>query len=274
MSFLSSKSRVLVNVLGIPSILSIIYFGDDLKSIPIYSLFVTIVSVLAIYEWHNLAKIKNVAIKCLDFISVLLCVLIFYMQYSFEYLLLLIIMHTFIAIIAEIFKSFSNPINDISLSLLGLIWVGCFIGSLILVRSSVDGLTLTLMMILSIWICDTFAYVFGGSYGVRKIAPSISPNKTWFGSMAGFLGSFIVPMIIYCYFPLNGFSIIDYIIFGLIFGILGQLGDLSISILKRQADIKDTSNILKGHGGILDRFDSLAFASPLFYIILYIRNLI
>ena len=62
MSYLSSKSRVLVNVLGIPSILAIIYFGDEFNFIPIFSLFVTTVSLLAIYEWHNLAKIKNIAI--------------------------------------------------------------------------------------------------------------------------------------------------------------------------------------------------------------------
>tara|TARA_Y100000768_G_scaffold252558_1_gene191881 strand:+ start:1550 stop:2374 length:825 start_codon:yes stop_codon:yes gene_type:complete len=274
MNILSSKSRVLVNVLGIPSILAIIYFGDELIFIPIFSLFVATITLLAIYEWHNLTKIKNVTIKNLDFISVSLCVLIFYMQYSFEFLLLLIIVHVILAIISEIFKSYSNPINDISLSSLGIIWIGVFIGSLVLIRGLEDGFTLTLMMILSIWICDTFAFVFGGSYGKKKIAPSISPNKTWFGSCAGFLGAFIVPFIVYYYFPLNAFSILDYVIFGLIFGILGQLGDLSISLLKREADIKDTSNILKGHGGILDRFDSLAFASPLFYIILYIRNLI
>ena len=274
MSYFSSKSRVLVNVLGIPSILAIIYFGDEFNFIPIFYLFVTTVSLLAIYEWHNLAKIKNIAIKSLDFISVSLCVFIFYMQYSLEFVLLLIIVHVLLSIIFEIFKSYSSPISDISLSFLGVVWIGVFIGSLVLIRSLDAGFTLTLMMVLSIWICDTFAFVFGGSYGVKKMAPAISPNKTWFGSCAGFLGAFIVPFIIYFYFPLNDFSILDYVIFGLIFGILGQLGDLSISLLKREADIKDTSNILKGHGGILDRFDSLAFASPLFYIILYIRNLI
>ena len=68
MSFLSNKSRVLVNVLGIPSILAVIYFGDEFDFIPIFSLFVATVSLLAIYEWHKLTKIKNVPIKNLDFI--------------------------------------------------------------------------------------------------------------------------------------------------------------------------------------------------------------
>ena len=69
-------------------------------------------------------------------------------------------------------------------------------------------------------------------------------------------------------------SIYEYMIFGLIFGLFGQLGDLAESSLKRGANIKDTSNILQGHGGVLDRFDSISFASPVLFILLYCNNLI
>ena len=274
MSYLSNKSRVLVNVIGIPSILSIIYLGDNLISIPLFSIFVLTVVLLATYEWHNLMSIKNVLIKTFDFISVSLIIFSFYMQYSFELILLIIVVHALASIISEIFKSYSSPINDISSSLLGLVWIGVFIGSLVLIRNLDSGFTLTLMMILSIWICDTFAFVFGSSYGKKKMAQSISPNKTWLGTFSGFLGSFIVPLLIFCYYPIASFTALDYVVFSVIFGVLGQIGDLSISLLKRQANIKDTSNILKGHGGILDRFDSLGFASPIFFIVLHIRNLI
>ena len=274
MSYLSNKSRILVNVVGIPSILSIIYIGNNLDFFPLFSLFVLIVVMLAIYEWNNLVNIKSDIIRTFNFISVSLIILSFHIKFSFEFLLLVILIHTFAVIISEILKSYSSPLNDISSSILGVIWVGLFIGSLLLIRNLDYGFTLSLMMILSIWICDTFAFVFGASYGRKKMAPSISPNKTWLGTFAGFFGSFIVPILVYFYYPIIGFSILDYIIFGIIFGVLGQIGDLSISLLKRQANIKDTSNILKGHGGILDRFDSLGFASPIFYIILHIRNLI
>ena len=274
MSYFSNKSRVLVNVVGIPSILSIIYFGNDIINFPLFSLFILIVTMLSVYEWNNLVDTKNTGIKILNFISVLLIIYSLHMNCSYDYILLIILIHTFLSVIFEIFKSYSNPLGDISTSILGVIWVGVFIGSLIFIRNLPDGIVLTLMMILSIWICDTFAFVFGSSYGTKKMAPSISPNKTWLGTFFGFLGSFILPFLIYFYYPIEGFVILDYMIFAFIFGVIGQIGDLSISILKRQANIKDTSNILKGHGGVLDRFDSLSFASPMFCIILHIRNLI
>ena len=175
----------------------------------------------------------------------------------------------------EILHSSQKPLSNISFSLLGFFWIGFFIGSMLLVRESSFGLTITLTMFLSIWLCDTFAFVFGSSYGKTKLLPSVSPNKTWLGAIFGFLASFIVPLMVYKFFPINdNFMFIDYIVFGFIFGIFGQFGDLGVSLLKRQAKIKDTSNILQGHGGILDRFDSLSFASPILFFFLYFRTLL
>ena len=139
---------------------------------------------------------------------------------------------------------------------------------MITIRHFDIGFELTLMMFLSVWICDTFAFIFGSKYGKKKMIPRVSPNKSWLGSICGFSGSFIVPLIFYFCCPIEGFFIFDYLICGLIFGLFGQLGDLFESLLKREANIKDTSNILHGHGGVLDRFDSLSFASPALFIFL------
>ena len=87
-----------------------------------------------------------------------------------------------------------------------------FIGAIILIRNFDNGLSYTLMMFLSIWLCDTFAFVFGSAYGVKKLIPLVSPNKTWFGTICGFLSSFIVPMIFYIYYPIAHLNFSDYII--------------------------------------------------------------
>ena len=188
----------------------------------------------------------------------------------------LIIFHVLLIAITEIIKSSDSPLKNISSSVLGLIWIGIFIGTLIPIRNiAVDGFKITLMMFLSVWICDTFAFIAGSRFGNKKLIPKISPNKTWVGAIAGFIGSFIIPVIFYLYYPLSGLDrFYEYLIFGFIFGLFGQLGDLAESALKREAGIKDTSNILHGHGGILDRFDSLGFVAPILFVLLEFWNFI
>jgi len=208
------------------------------------------------------------------FITIIFC--IYHLSFNIKYLAFSIILHILIISIFEVLKSSQSPLKNISSSTLGLFWVGIFIGSMIPIRDmSPNGFKITLMMFLSIWICDTFAFVLGSHFGKKKLIPKISPNKTWVGAIAGFLGSFIVPIIFYIYYPIFGFdNFYEYLIFGFIFGFFGQFGDLIESALKRQANLKDTSNILQGHGGILDRFDSLGFVAPILFIILEIKNFI
>ena len=142
------------------------------------------------------------------------------------------------------------------------------LGSLSTLRNMSEiGFSITFALFLSVWICDTSAFGFGVKFGKRKILPEVSPKKTWVGSIAGLASSVIFMMILYRfnYFTYH-VSQIDAFILGLITGIFAQLGDFSESLLKRQANIKDTSDFLRGHGGILDRFDSLAFVAPSFLI--------
>ena len=108
------------------------------------------------------------------------------------------------------------------------------------------------------------AFGFGLKFGKSKILPSISPNKTWVGTIAGLISSLLIMISLYQFNFFKGLlSIYDILIVGLISGIFGQFGDFAESLLKREAKIKDTSNFLMGHGGILDRFDSLTFAAPI-----------
>ena len=127
-------------------------------------------------------------------------------------------------------------------------------------------------MFISVWICDTFAFFLGSKFGKRKILPSVSPHKTWVGSMSGMFGSIIFMILLYCNNVYEGWiDIYQVICFGFIFGGLSQLGDFAESLLKREVGAKDVSNILRGHGGILDRFDSISVAAPLtFLYILFI----
>ena len=132
-----------------------------------------------------------------------------------------------------------------------------------------------LFMFISVWSCDSFAFIFGKYFGQTKIRPSISPKKTWLGTIMGLMASILSVYIFYIYGEKFGFNfqkinailnITDVFNLGIIFGGLGQLGDFFESLLKREVGIKDSGKILKGHGGILDRFDSILFVAPSLYI--------
>lgn len=122
-------------------------------------------------------------------------------------------------------------------------------------------------LFLTVWSCDTAAYFGGKGLGRHKLAPAISPGKTKEGALFGILGALLAAVIIHFIF-LSALDLFDLLMVALLVGILGQLGDLFESMLKRSAGLKDTSAIIPGHGGVLDRFDSLLFVGPWVYFYL------
>ena len=117
----------------------------------------------------------------------------------------------------------------------------------------------------SIWICDSAAYFIGSAYGLHKLMPRVSPKKSWEGAIAGFVFA-VIGMIAARELVLEFLELRDAIAIGLIVGAFGQIGDLVESLLKRDNHVKDSSSIIPGHGGILDRFDSLLFTAPIVYL--------
>lgn len=125
-----------------------------------------------------------------------------------------------------------------------------------------------LTVFVGVWSCDSLAYFIGSAWGKHKIFPRVSPNKSWEGSMAGLIGSFIALALIVRAGWLPGLDYTDAFVLGLITGVAGQLGDFAQSLVKRDVGLKDSSNLLPGHGGAWDRLDSILFAAPLSYMYL------
>jgi len=125
-----------------------------------------------------------------------------------------------------------------------------------------------LTVFIGVWTCDSLAYFVGSAIGKHKIFPRVSPNKSWEGSLAGMFGAIIVLLIIVRANWLPGLSDVDGLVLGLITGVAGQLGDFAESLVKRDVGVKDSSNLLPGHGGAWDRLDSILFAAPLSYLYL------
>lgn len=129
---------------------------------------------------------------------------------------------------------------------------------------------LPLSVIVLVWINDTFAYLVGKIMGKHKLTPRLSPGKTWEGLIGGIIFSAIGGWIMYRF--AETYDLWFWILLALITGVFGLMGDLFESGLKRKRNVKDTGGILPGHGGVLDRFDSLLFVAPVVLIVLFIIN--
>lgn len=150
--------------------------------------------------------------------------------------------------------------------------------SIILVRNigeSDFGFALTISLLLMVWGNDVFAYFGGKNFGKNKLAPAISPNKTWEGFLFGILGALAGLTIAYYVSSVDfNVSILVLAPVALLISIFGPIGDLTASRIKRAANAKDASHILPGHGGFFDRFDALILASPVFYLYLYVLKIL
>lgn len=171
-----------------------------------------------------------------------------------------------ILLIVTVFSKNRVNIDQATFILFSVLYVGYGFEYLVALRH--EGLVLVLFIQIMIWTTDTGAYFVGKQFGKRKLAPSISPNKTVEGLIGGtllaLLSSFIYRLVVGQSFLGN---ITHLIIITIVISIFGQLGDLAESALKRYYDVKDSGRILPGHGGILDRFDSLIFVLPLLHVL-------
>lgn len=147
---------------------------------------------------------------------------------------------------------------------LGLLYLPLLLGHLVLLRQLPDGREWIFMTLLTVMACDSFAYFTGMNFGKRKLYPAVSPNKSIEGGLGGLLGAVVAVLLAKVIFlPQIGY--VEGILFGLLLGCAGQIGDLFESLLKRACGVKDSGKLIPGHGGLLDRLDSLLFAFPLSY---------
>ncbi len=261
------RNRILVTLLGVPGILLLTWLGKYW-----FSLFILVVMVIAVFEWRLFVRPLKAEPNLLVLLTGVFLQFISFTKFAllnqFEILLLVGIASALI----ELFRNSDSHTINISTTMLGFVWIGLFIGGMAPLRfyeagGYQIGLELSIAMFVTVWLCDSAAYMLGSKFGVRKILPKASPNKTWMGCISGVVTSFVVMLAFYYNGFFNGFiNLRDALALALICGVLGQLGDFAESMLKREAGLKDSGTFLMGHGGVLDRFDSLAFTAPLTFI--------
>lgn len=304
-------TRVLVAAVGTPLIVLVTMAGGYW-----FFGFVALLSLSALHEFYALARAKGAAPQMITGVAFgfLFTLAFLYNRISFRILalldtwgiavpfpsfaqLLLIILLVFLpaTLLIELFRNRPSPLVNIATTLLGVLYVPLFLGTLIGLRElyvpsdfpvyahfptsgpsvpetvretiySWGGMTVVGIFV-SIWACDSAAYFAGRWWGRAKLLERVSPKKTVEGAVAGFIvavGAFLLVRALF----LPYLSVPHALVCGSIIGIFGQMGDLVESLMKRDAGVKDSSAVIPGHGGLLDRFDSLIFVSPLLFLYL------
>ncbi|HEM49397.1 MAG TPA: phosphatidate cytidylyltransferase [Caldithrix sp.] len=267
--------RILVALLGIPLLLFVILQGD----IYFFSVIV-LIAVISQWEMYKILQSKAIHISIIPGYA-LGILLLFFTAYGFNTNLILISFFALLFLFAfEMFRNKGSAILNIAGTLLGIIYPVAFLAALLFLRFNIDKILpktgynpagmFIITMFASIWLCDTFAYFFGKALGKHRLFERVSPKKSIEGAIAGLIGAILI-FFISKWIGFLHISNVLVLICGIIVGTLGQLGDLVESWFKRDAGVKDSSSILPGHGGMLDRFDSLMFIAPafvMFYLLL------
>lgn len=265
MSLGNTATRILVSVVFIPLILLSSYFGGLF-----FLIFISAVGIAAFFEFSRMAENKEAYSSLFVGLPAVLA-LIADAYFKFAGAELLSFFIVILLLITELFRNKKSAILNLGSSLIGIFYIGYFARSIISLREFFDvylnGGLLIIALFIGIWICDSAAFFVGTAIGKHKMFPRVSPKKSWEGAVAGFLFS-TAAMAGMKYLFMDFLSLTDALIIGIITGTIGQMGDLIESLLKRDAGVKDSSNLIPGHGGIFDRFDSLLVTAPAVYIYL------
>lgn len=281
--------RVAVAAVGIPLAVGVVFLGGWFFTVAI-----TLIALQALREFYHLAESKHASPNQTVGLVWLLAIMLevgLQMIGEGEWGILgvasavglLLMAGTITTLSFELFRARENAILNTSLTAFGVLYIGLCMTPLIVLRnvSRADlqgtwgeaGAALVLTLFVSVWLADTGAYFVGMSIGKHKLFPRVSPKKSWEGAIGGLVASTLAFWGMGAWL-LPGIDAATAIICGVAVGIVGPVGDLAESLLKRDAVVKDSSGILPGHGGLFDRFDSMLFAAPVVFIILYASKII
>lgn len=268
-------TRTIVGFLLGPLVLLCIYFGGWI----LFGL-VTLISIIATWEAFMMLKTKSISPNFTLGLWLAILIPLSFINRKIEFSILFVI-SLFVIALFELFRNKENPIQNTASTLFFSGYIGIGIGSFLGIRELLQiqlydnsFAWLTIAIIFSLWMCDSFAYFGGKLMGRTKLFPRISPNKTWEGSIWGFIASVLFMYLFYKFSPMNQLPINynEVIVIGILIGMFGQIGDLVESMFKRDSGVKDSSHLIPGHGGFFDRFDSLIFVSPLIFF--YLRYIV
>ncbi|MCI7789695.1 MAG: phosphatidate cytidylyltransferase [Lachnospiraceae bacterium] len=268
-----SKERVISGIILVMIALATILPGGAILAVTLY-----LISNVAFLELTKACGIRtDEKLNALE-VTGLLAIASYYLLISFAqtytYFMITVILVLMALMFVYVFSFPKFKANQVMATYFSLIYAPVMLSFIFLTRQLPYGIYLVWMIFISSWISDTCAYLVGVLIGKHKLVPQLSPKKTVEGSIGGILGSAVVG-------ALFGFLLLDKTLGGHQFGVMlfvigaigsviSQVGDLAASAIKRNHDIKDYGKLIPGHGGIMDRFDSVIFTAPMIYFLIII----
>ena len=254
------KQRVITALLGIPLLIAVIWFGE-----PWFTILVAIWGVLAVFEFYRLVAASKV--PPLTYFG-LIWTLLFILSPHFDYGIITPPLLAS-AVVLPLIWLLLRPQKETAFAgwawtIAGILYVGWLLSYLVALRGLDAGRDWLFFALFTNFGSDTAAFFVGRTWGKHHLAPSISPGKTWEGAIAGVFGAIMVSLGLVALFSLP-LSYWQAILLGLLVSIFGQLGDLVESLFKRNMGVKESGKLMPGHGGLLDRMDSVVFAGVVVY---------
>ncbi len=246
------RSRLLVAAIGLPiGLAAIILGGYFMLGLAV------LVTLIGLHEYYTILRPyrPNLLVGYASGLGVVVGVFYFGNEGLLIGLAALMILTFFWSLFGELG---AHLVGRLAMTAFGVIWIAGGFAYVLLLRSLEHGMALAILLLACTILNDTFAYFVGRTIGRHKMAPHISPGKTIEGAAGGLVGSIVAALLVRLYS--DWLPTRDAIVLGLAIGIVGQWGDLFESTFKRDFRVKDSGRILPGHGGVLDRFDSLLFA--------------
>ena len=262
----SNWKRVSSALIGFPLVVLICIIGNKY----LIGVSLALIAMLSMHEYLQAAAKKSNPVKWVSYLSCALIALIpFVSQEHYGNAIAASIPILLLVLFTQVIVTgMKTNFNDLLYTLVGIIYIVFFIGSMAMIRGLEHGKILIWYVFFAGWATDVFAYAIGRRFGKHKFS-TVSPKKSIEGCVAGTVAAVVV-VLAYTYF-INQYTSVEYsylyvLIIGFILSLIGQIGDFAASSIKRYVDIKDYSNLIPGHGGMLDRIDSLLFLAPFAYV--------
>jgi len=252
------KLRIISGIIGVAVLLAVIYAGGVY-----WKTFFVFLGIIGLYEYYGM--MRNRSFKVLVIPGFLLLFLLLFSPFISGYLFVFSWIIALLIVINLVIKYPGVTVNDLSLSMLGAVYIGFLLSYAVRMADVSNAFMVMFLALILTWSSDIGGYAFGVTWGKNKLTPDLSPNKTWEGSIGGIFLSAIASGVFFELWGIAGVNCAYAILLGVVSSIMGQLGDLFMSAIKRYFGVKDSGNIIPGHGGVLDRFDSFMLVVPLVY---------